>query len=64
MFQDTYDKAEKLFSLSLSEWEASLVTSDLLHPVWVEVLGDPFLRRFVLRLLINMLTILIIDTCK
>ncbi|XP_008788658.1 protein SCAI [Phoenix dactylifera] len=47
--QDTYNKAEKLFSLSLSEWETILVTSVALHPVWVEVMGDPFLRRLLLR---------------
>ncbi|XP_020240785.1 protein SCAI [Asparagus officinalis] len=47
--KDTYDKAEKLFSLSLSEWEKALVSSDSLHPVWDEVLADPFLRRLVLR---------------
>ncbi|KAJ6807169.1 protein SCAI [Iris pallida] len=47
--KDTYDKAEKLFSLSLSEWETALLKSDSLHPIWVEILGDPFLRRLLLR---------------
>ena len=51
IFQDAYDKAEQLFSLSLSEWEAALMVSDSLHPVWVEFLGDPFLRRLILRFL-------------
>lgn len=47
--KDTYEKAEKLFSLSLNEMEMALVKSDSLHPTWVQVLGDPFLRRFILR---------------
>ncbi|XP_042420808.1 protein SCAI-like [Zingiber officinale] len=47
--KDKYDKAEKLLSFSLSEWERALVTSNDLHPVWIEVLGDPFLRRLLLR---------------
>ncbi|XP_039124231.1 protein SCAI [Dioscorea cayenensis subsp. rotundata] len=49
MEKDTYNKAEKLLSSSLSEWESTLLTSDSLHPVWVEALGDPFLRRLLLR---------------
>ncbi|KAG6486491.1 hypothetical protein ZIOFF_055067 [Zingiber officinale] len=51
--KDKYDKAEKLLSFSLSEWERALVTSNDLHPVWIEVLGDPFLRRLLLRLLLD-----------
>ncbi|KAH7692857.1 Protein SCAI protein [Dioscorea alata] len=47
--KDTYNKAEKLLSSSLSEWESTLLTSASLHPVWVEALGDPFLRRLLLR---------------
>lgn len=47
--RDAYNKAEKLFSVSLSEFEAILVTSVALHPVWIEVMGDPFLRRLLLR---------------
>jgi hypothetical protein len=46
---DKYMEAEKLLSLSLSELEATLITSAGLHLVWVEALGDPFLRRFLLR---------------
>ncbi|XP_072979594.1 uncharacterized protein [Typha angustifolia] len=47
--RETYNKAEELFSLSLNEWETSLVSSDALHPLWTEVMGDPFLRRLLLR---------------
>ncbi|KAJ0964360.1 hypothetical protein J5N97_029482 [Dioscorea zingiberensis] len=47
--KDTYNKAEKLLSSSLSEWESTLLTSSSLHPVWFETLGDPFLRRLLLR---------------
>ncbi|CAL9749133.1 unnamed protein product [Musa acuminata subsp. burmannicoides] len=47
--RDKYDKAEKLLSFSLNEWERTLITSNGLHPVWIEVLGDPFLRRLLLR---------------
>ncbi|OAY73070.1 hypothetical protein ACMD2_16427 [Ananas comosus] len=48
-FQEKYVAAEKLLSLSLKEWETTLVASDALHPVWIQALGDPFLRRFILR---------------
>ncbi|KAJ6792105.1 protein SCAI [Iris pallida] len=47
--KDTYEEAEKLFSLSLGEWETALVKSDFLNPTWVEILGDPFMRRLILR---------------
>ncbi|KAL0905332.1 hypothetical protein M5K25_023744 [Dendrobium thyrsiflorum] len=47
-FQETYNNAEKLFSSSLNDWENALLASDELHPIWIEVLGDPFLRRFLL----------------
>uniref|UniRef100_A0A0E0M4V2 Uncharacterized protein n=1 Tax=Oryza punctata TaxID=4537 RepID=A0A0E0M4V2_ORYPU len=47
--RDTYNKAEELLSLSLNEWATTLVASSSLHPVWVEVLGDPLLRRLLLR---------------
>lgn len=53
ILQEKYDKAEKLLSFSFSEWERALVTSNDLHPVWIEVLGDPFLRRLLLRLLLD-----------
>ncbi|KAJ4785987.1 hypothetical protein LUZ62_037233 [Rhynchospora pubera] len=46
---DKYVEAEKLFHLSLNDLEAALITSAGLHAVWVEALGDPFLRRFLLR---------------
>lgn len=49
MEKETYNNAEKLFSSSLNEWENALLASDELHPIWIEVLGDPFLRRFLLR---------------
>ncbi|XP_020679595.1 protein SCAI homolog isoform X1 [Dendrobium catenatum] len=49
MEKETYNNAEKLFSSSLNDWENALLASDELHPIWIEVLGDPFLRRFLLR---------------
>ncbi|WVZ65761.1 hypothetical protein U9M48_015074 [Paspalum notatum var. saurae] len=47
--RDAYNKAEELLSLSLNEWSTTLAASSSLHPVWVEVLGDPLLRRLLLR---------------
>uniref|UniRef100_A0A0D9XH45 Protein SCAI n=1 Tax=Leersia perrieri TaxID=77586 RepID=A0A0D9XH45_9ORYZ len=47
--RDAYNKAEEVLSLSLNEWGTTLVASSSLHPVWVEVLGDPLLRRLLLR---------------
>jgi hypothetical protein len=35
--------------LSLNEWAMTLVASSSLDPVWIEVLGDPLLRRLLLR---------------
>ncbi|CAK7341739.1 unnamed protein product [Dovyalis caffra] len=46
---DTYNMAEKLLSSSLNAWGLTLATSDILDPVWAQILGDPFLRRLVLR---------------
>ncbi|KAA8520353.1 hypothetical protein F0562_014609 [Nyssa sinensis] len=46
---DMYNKAEKLLSLSLNDWGSMLATSDNLDPAWAQVLGDPFLRRLLLR---------------
>ncbi|XP_059633754.1 uncharacterized protein LOC132276369 [Cornus florida] len=46
---DLYNKAEKLLSSSLNDWGSTLATSDNLDPVWAQVLGDPFLRRLLLR---------------
>lgn len=47
--RDFYNKAEELLSLSLNEWAMTLVASTSLEPVWIEVLGDPLLRRLLLR---------------
>ncbi|NP_001145368.1 uncharacterized protein LOC100278709 [Zea mays] len=47
--RDAYNKAEELLLLSLNEWAATLVASSSLHSIWVEVLGDPLLRRLLLR---------------
>lgn len=47
--QETFDKAEKLLSSSLSEWGSTLVTLDTIDPVWAQILSDPFLRRLLLR---------------
>ncbi|CAN1132385.1 Protein SCAI [Linum perenne] len=51
LFQEIYTRAEKLLASSLNDWGASLVMSEPLDPVWAQVLGDPFLRRLVLRFL-------------
>ncbi|XP_027334106.1 protein SCAI isoform X2 [Abrus precatorius] len=46
---DTYNKAEMLLSSSLNNWGLALATSDTLDPVWGQILGDPFIRRLLLR---------------
>ncbi|KAF5205183.1 Scai-like protein [Thalictrum thalictroides] len=46
---DVYNKAEKLLSSLLNEWGLILATSELLDPVWAQILCDPFLRRLILR---------------
>ncbi|XP_015166273.1 uncharacterized protein [Solanum tuberosum] len=46
---DMYDKADKLLSSSLNEWGLLLAASDNLNHVWAQTLGDPFLRRLILR---------------
>ncbi|KAJ8771317.1 hypothetical protein K2173_026494 [Erythroxylum novogranatense] len=48
---DTYNRAEKLLSSSLDDWGLALATSKNLHRVWAQILGDPFLRRLLLRFL-------------
>lgn len=49
MFQDLFNKAEKLLSSSLNAWGSALATSNTLNPVWAQTLSDPFLRRLLLR---------------
>lgn len=46
---DKLNEAEKLLSSGLNLWGEMLASSDTLHPVWARVLGDPFLRRLLLR---------------
>ncbi|MFS7942515.1 putative protein SCAI [Helianthus anomalus] len=46
---DQLNKAEKVLSASLNLWGEILASSDALHPVWAQMLGDPFLRRLLLR---------------
>ncbi|KAM3357720.1 protein SCAI [Capsicum galapagoense] len=46
---DMYGKADKLLSSSLNEWGLLLAASGNLNPVWAQTLGDPFLRRLILR---------------
>ncbi|XP_041000767.1 protein SCAI homolog [Juglans microcarpa x Juglans regia] len=48
---ETFNKAEKLLSLSLSDWGLTLIRSDTLNPVWAQTLSDPFLRRLLIRFL-------------
>ncbi|XP_054790594.1 uncharacterized protein LOC129296019 isoform X5 [Prosopis cineraria] len=50
-FKDTYNKAEKLLSSLLNDWGLALATRDMLNPVWGQILGDPFIRRLLLRFL-------------
>uniref|UniRef100_A0ACD5Y1M2 Uncharacterized protein n=1 Tax=Avena sativa TaxID=4498 RepID=A0ACD5Y1M2_AVESA len=47
--RNTYNKAEELLSVSLNEWATTLVASSSLDPVWIEIIGDPLLRRLLLR---------------
>ncbi|KAJ4835271.1 hypothetical protein Tsubulata_031950 [Turnera subulata] len=47
--QDTYNKAEKLLSSSMNDWGLTLDKLENLDPVWAQILGDPFLRRLLLR---------------
>lgn len=46
---DKLKEAEKVLSSSLNLWGEMLASSETLHSVWAQVLGDPFLRRLVLR---------------
>ncbi|OIT32712.1 hypothetical protein A4A49_56134 [Nicotiana attenuata] len=46
---EMYGKAEKLLSSSLNEWGLLMAAPDNLNPVWSQTLGDPFLRRLILR---------------
>ncbi|XP_071718382.1 uncharacterized protein [Rutidosis leptorrhynchoides] len=46
---DKLNEAEKVLSSSLNLWGEMLASSETLHPVWAQILGDPFLRRLLLR---------------
>ncbi|CAH2055196.1 unnamed protein product [Thlaspi arvense] len=46
---DVVIKADKLLSSFMNEWASTLAASDTLHPVWSQILKDPFLRRLLLR---------------
>nr|XP_043619513.1 protein SCAI [Erigeron canadensis] len=46
---DKLNEADKVLSSSLHHWGELLASSDMLHPVWTQVLGDPFIRRLLLR---------------
>lgn len=46
---DKLNQADKVLSSSLNIWGEMLASSETLHPVWSQVLGDPFLRRLLLR---------------
>lgn len=46
---DLYNKAETLLSSSLNNWGLALASTDTLDPVWGQVLGDPFIRRLLMR---------------
>ncbi|CAH8388277.1 unnamed protein product [Eruca vesicaria subsp. sativa] len=49
METDVFTKAERVLSSSMNEWASTLAASDTLHPVWSQILKDPFLRRLLLR---------------
>lgn len=55
MLQDMCNKAGGLLSSLLNDWGLMLVASDTLDPVWAQSLGDPFLRRLLLRYILNSL---------
>ncbi|GER57380.1 hypothetical protein STAS_35181 [Striga asiatica] len=46
---DLYSGADKLLQSSLSKLGSLLATAVNLDPVWAQILGDPFLRRLLLR---------------
>ncbi|KAJ0612011.1 putative protein SCAI [Helianthus annuus] len=46
---ENLNKAQKILSSSLNKWGETLASSDTIHPVWAQVVGDPFLRRLLLR---------------
>ncbi|KAL7593441.1 hypothetical protein Lser_V15G31854 [Lactuca serriola] len=51
---DKLNEAERVLSLALNHWGDTLalnlaVSPDSLHPVWAQILNDPFLRRLLLR---------------
>ncbi|XP_035846082.1 protein SCAI isoform X2 [Helianthus annuus] len=46
---ENLNKAQKILSSSLNKWGETLASADTIHPVWAQVLGDPFLRRLLLR---------------
>ncbi|XP_078438205.1 signal transducer, putative (DUF3550/UPF0682) [Wolffia australiana] len=50
--KEFYHKAEELLLLVLNEWSSTLISSGTLAPVWIEVLGDTFLRRLLLRFIL------------
>ncbi|KAL1211513.1 hypothetical protein V5N11_023523 [Cardamine amara subsp. amara] len=49
METDISIKAEKHLSSFMNEWASTLAISETLHPVWSQILKDPFLRRLLLR---------------
>ncbi|XP_014516666.1 protein SCAI [Vigna radiata var. radiata] len=46
---DTFNKAEAILTSSLNTWGLALAISNTLNPVWGQILGDPFIRRLILR---------------
>ncbi|PIN15873.1 hypothetical protein CDL12_11478 [Handroanthus impetiginosus] len=47
--KDLYSKAEMLLQSSLDKLGSLLAEGSILDPVWAQILGDPFLRRLLLR---------------
>lgn len=47
--QAIFNKAEKFLSSSSNEWGFTLATSEVLNPVWAQLITDPFLSRILLR---------------
>nr|KYP49281.1 Protein SCAI [Cajanus cajan] len=46
---DVYNEAENIIANAFTEWEIILCSSTTMDLVWAQVIGDPFLRRLILR---------------
>ncbi|KAL7617481.1 hypothetical protein Lser_V15G03161 [Lactuca serriola] len=46
---ENLNKAQNILSSCLDKWGEMLASLDTIHPVWAQVLEDPFIRRLLLR---------------